>query len=94
MISCNTNDKETTPAPQTDSISQEAALKAAVKQYPDSLALLENLVEYYSNKDQNPVALTYINSAIAKDSSNPGLWDMQSVVLVAALLRHCSGFPM
>lgn len=83
MISCNTKDPETAPTPQTDTVSQEASLRAAVKQYPDSISLLENLVEYYSNNDQNPVALNYIDSAIAKDSSNPRLWDMQSVVLVA-----------
>ena len=69
--------------PTADSSASEAAITAAVKQYPDSMPLLEDLVQYYSNTQNYKAALSYINQAIARDSTQPELWDMQSVVLVA-----------
>ena len=83
IVSCHTKDKDPETPPKTDSIPSEAAMTAAVKQYPDSMPLLENLVQYYSNTENYTAALTYINQAIAGDSAKPELWDMQSVVLVA-----------
>jgi tetratricopeptide (TPR) repeat protein len=86
FFSCNTKDKQpvtTAPPTATDTASQEKALQAAVKQYPDSLPLLENLLGYYSDSENYPKAMFYIRQAISKDSTNPALWDMQSVIQVA-----------
>ena len=82
IVSCHTHDKDPQTAAKTDSIPSEAAMTAAVKQYPDSMPLLENLVQYYSNTENYTSALSYINQAIARDSARPELWDMQSLVLV------------
>jgi len=83
MISCNTGDKDTVSSVQTDTLTQEASLQAAVKQYPDSLPLLENLLKYYSDNDKDSLGLISIDRAIARDSSNPALWDMRSIMFTA-----------
>jgi tetratricopeptide (TPR) repeat protein len=61
-------------------VSAEEALKQAVKQYPDSIPLLQNLVAYYSNGENYDAALAVINNSIARDSSNPAFWDIRSVI--------------
>lgn len=81
FLSC-TNSPKDDEIP-TKPISQETALKDAVNQYPDSLFLLENLLGYYADAQNYDSALSAVNKAIEKDNTNPGLYDMQSVILAA-----------
>ena len=83
IVSCHTKDQDPETVPKTDSVSSEAAMAASVRQYPDSIPLLENLVQYYFDTENYPAALSYINGAIARDSAQPELWDLQSMILVA-----------
>ncbi len=80
LFACNGKDEETDLKKSAQPISQENVLKNAVKNHPDSLLLLQNLVEYYAAGQNFDAALASINNALSKDSSNPVLWDMQSTI--------------
>lgn len=80
LFSCQSN--KNTEAINTGSvtISKESELKNAVKLYPDSFVLIQNLAAYYLEVQNYDAALLHINTAIAKDSSNAELWDNQSII--------------
>ena len=78
---CNTK-KDAEPQNKTE-LSQEDFLKNAVKQYPDSLKLIENLSAYYLDVQNYDAALAQINNAIGKDSNNAQLRDYQSIIYAA-----------
>ena len=59
------------------------SLQDEVAEYPDSLVLLSRLLEQYTNDENYDKALSALKNAISRDSTNPELWDMQSVVLAA-----------
>lgn len=83
LFSCNSGQKNIEDKLQTETIPEETTLKNAVKQYPDSILLLENLLGYYLNAENYDSALNAVNIALNKDTANPGLLDMQSVILIA-----------
>ena len=58
----------------------EDQLKAAVKSFPDSLPLKENLIQYYRENGNYDNALNEVNLAIQKDSLNTRLWDMKAIL--------------
>ena len=78
---CNTK-KDAEPQNKTE-LSQEDFLKNAIKQYPDSLKLIENLSAYYLDVQNYDAALAQINNAIGKDSNNAQLRDYQSIIYAA-----------
>ncbi|HRD44531.1 MAG TPA: hypothetical protein PLN30_12280, partial [Ferruginibacter sp.] len=78
MVSCKTK-KQDSPPEQVAS-SQEEKLKADIKKYPDSLLLLENLVQYYREGGNYDDALKTINTAIQKDTGIARLWDMKAIL--------------
>jgi tetratricopeptide (TPR) repeat protein len=80
FIACNEPEKQADPASTTSAAVQEDALKAAVKNYPDSLLLLQNLVQYYANGQNYDAALASVNQALAKDSIRPDLLDLKSII--------------
>jgi tetratricopeptide (TPR) repeat protein len=80
ILACNELKKQTDPTSTTSAAVQEEALKAAVKSYPDSLLLLQNLVQYYANGQNYDAALASINQALSKDSIRPDLLDLKSIV--------------
>lgn len=80
IFSCNNNEEATKPNVPTSVPLQEADLKAALQQHPDSLLLLQNLVQYYTNAQNYDEALASINQALSKDSIRPDLLDLKSVV--------------
>jgi hypothetical protein len=73
IFSCHNNDDATKPNAPASVPLQEADLKAAVNQYPDSLLLLQNLVAYYASTENYDAALASINQVLAKDSIRPDL---------------------
>lgn len=78
MVSCKTK-KQDSPPEQVAS-GQEEKLKADVKKYPDSLLLLENLVQYYREGGNYGEALTTVNHALQKDSGVARLWDIKAIL--------------
>lgn len=78
LISCNnaTDEKrESLPA-----INTKEGLKNAIKQYPDSLTLVQNLIELYRNDGAYDSALLLTNQQIKKDSNNAYLWNMKATL--------------
>ncbi len=80
LVSCNETKKQADPISTTSAAVQEETLKAAVKSYPDSLLLLQNLVQYYANGQNYDAALASINQALARDSVRPDLLDLKSII--------------
>jgi tetratricopeptide (TPR) repeat protein len=80
IFSCNNNEEAVKPNAPASVPMQETDLKAALQQHPDSLLLLQNLVQYYTNVQNYDAALASINQALAKDSIRPDLLDLKSIV--------------
>ncbi|MEP6595987.1 MAG: tetratricopeptide repeat protein [Ginsengibacter sp.] len=78
MYSCNNSDNDN---PVARPIPQEQQLKKAVAQYPDSLLLVENLIEYYRNNGNYNTAINITDDALKKDSENVELWDIKGTLL-------------
>lgn len=64
----------------TATASQEEKLKAEIKKYPDSLILMENLVQYYREGSNYGEAIKTINQALKKDSGIARLWDIKAIL--------------
>jgi tetratricopeptide (TPR) repeat protein len=80
LVACHEPEKQADSVSTTSAAVQEETLKAAVKNYPDSLLILQNLVQYYTNGQNYDAALAFVNQALAKDSIRPDLWDLKSIV--------------
>ena len=80
FVACHEPKKQTEPISTLSEPVNEESLKAGVKKYPDSLLLLQNLVQYYANVQNFDAALASINIALAKDSIRPDLLDLKSII--------------
>jgi tetratricopeptide (TPR) repeat protein len=78
FTSCNQDKKEINANP-SNSNSLES-LKAAVKKYPDSLMLVQDLIEKYRNENYYDSAIALTNEQIAKDSNNAYLWNIKATL--------------
>ncbi len=79
LISC--NDRQPDRIEQISALpAKEQQLKDAVKQFPDSLLLKENLIQYYRENGNLDNAMLEINNAIKKDSNNARLWDIKAIL--------------
>jgi tetratricopeptide (TPR) repeat protein len=78
LLACNSNEKAAAPKDDTPAVEQE--LKNAIRQYPDSALLVENLVQYFRENGNYDQALSSINSALAKDSTNARFWDIKATL--------------
>lgn len=88
IFSCNSKQEDAVPAPQPTSATNttpanEQTLIDAAKQYPDSLVLFENLLQYYYDAGNSDKGLAAINKAQATDSLNPRLWDIKAQFYLA-----------
>ena len=81
MCSCNNNNNSDNGNTVSESIPREQQLKNAVAQYPDSLLLIEDLIEYYRNNGNYDAAINITDEAIKKDSENVELWDIKGTLL-------------
>ena len=79
LFACNSK-KEQSETATSATATQEEVLKNAVKNYPDSIILIQNLAAYYLDMQNYDASLSTINSAIIKDSSNAALLDNQSII--------------
>lgn len=77
MMAC--NNEVGTPTNE-DLPSKEKQLAYAVKQYPDSVIIVENLAQYYRENDAYDQALLTINEAIKRDSSIAKYWHMKGIL--------------
>ena len=80
FAACNEPKKQAEPISTKGEPVNEETLKAAVKNYPDSLLLLQNLVQHYANLQNYDAALASLNQALAKDSIRPDLLDLKSII--------------
>ena len=82
IFSCNTKNDQPGETDITPAMPEEERLTNALKQFPDSFLLLRNLAGFYLEGENYDAAAALVNAAIAGDSTNPELRDLQSVVLV------------
>ncbi len=78
ICSCNTGNNNKNPAPPK--ISAEEQLKQAITKHPDSLELIQNLIELYRNNGDYDSAINLTNDLIKKDSDNVQLWDIKGTL--------------
>ncbi len=80
--SCNDEKADKVPQNTSSSPSAEQLLMDDIKQYPDSLILKENLIQYYRENGNYDNALKEVNNAIQKDTANPRLWQIKAMLHV------------
>ncbi|MEO6639535.1 MAG: tetratricopeptide repeat protein [Ginsengibacter sp.] len=78
VISCNSN-SETQPK-QAPALSSKEELRRLINQYPDSLLLLQNLIEKYREDASYDSAIALTDTEINKDSGNAYLWNMKATL--------------
>ncbi|HET7118146.1 MAG TPA: tetratricopeptide repeat protein [Hanamia sp.] len=78
FASCSSHDKEV-KSPNSDPNSI-ASIKKAIKEYPDSLILKENLIEAYRNEGYYDSAINIANQELAKDSGSAYLWNIKATL--------------
>lgn len=77
IISCNNND--TLNQKQQPANSKED-LKNLISQYPDSLMLVQSLIEAYRDDASYDSAIALTDAEIKKDSGNAYLWNMKATL--------------
>ncbi len=75
---CN-NHKPTEQTVDAES-AKELQLTEAVKQYPDSILLVENLAQYYRDNGNYDRAIQTVDAVLSKDSLNARLWDIKATL--------------
>ena len=82
FFSCNNNmADEKKISNNTAMPEQEKNLRALMEQYPDSLLLKENLIQYFRENGNYEQAITETGYALQKDSMNARLWYMKATLL-------------
>jgi len=56
------------------------SLQSEIKKYPDSLILIQNLIEEYRNENYYDSAISLTNREIKKDSNNAYLWNIKATL--------------
>ncbi len=79
VAECNSSSSGTFQAPGMPDNSTEK-LKNELKKYPDSLALLQKLIETYSDAGDYDSALTLTDAQLKKDTANAYLWNMKATL--------------
>ncbi len=78
IVSCKNNDGWHTTIQSADSSIKQ--LKESVAKYPDSLQLLEKLIEYYRDNGSYDTAIAMTDNAIKRDSDVAELWDIKATL--------------
>lgn len=78
FFSCNSDEKKAEVAPVSPN--QIEVLKNEIRQYPDSLMLIQSLIEAYRNEDYYDSALALTDKEIEKDSGNAYLWNIKATL--------------
>ncbi len=83
LAACNNQPAETSELPTPGIVplnSEEQALKEAIKTYPDSILLSENLIQYYREQGNYATALQKADEVLHRDSNNARLWKIKAVL--------------
>ena len=78
VYSCNNEDKNTNNAEKLDSSATKLILEVA--KYPDSLQLIERLIQYYRDAGSYDSAIAVTDDAIKRDSQDAELWDIKATL--------------
>ncbi len=76
ITSCSTNNNNTDASVP----GAEKELKEKLNQYPDSLLLKENLIQYFRDNSNYGQAIAETDKALKKDSANDRLWDIKATL--------------
>jgi tetratricopeptide (TPR) repeat protein len=79
IFSCNNNEEQTVAPVRNDSL-RLAELKQSVVKYPDSLLLVQKLIEYYRNNGDYDSAIAMTDNLIKKNPNIAELWDMKATL--------------
>ena len=79
ITSCNNNNSIKEDDASVSPGSKDA-LKNAIRQYPDSLLLIQNLIESYRNEGSYDSAIALTSAQIKRDTGNAFLWNMQATL--------------
>lgn len=77
FASCQSHENE---APHASHPNRIEVLKNAIRQYPDSLMLKENLIEAYRNEGHFDSAIFITDQEIKKDSGSAYLWNIKATL--------------
>lgn len=77
--SCNNSNDGNVPSPTE--LNTKESLKHAIREFPDSLTLIQNLIEVYRDEGAYDSALSLTDMQIKKDSGNAYLWNMKATLL-------------
>ncbi len=78
LASCNDDNEN---AKTTIPVNSKEVLQENIRRFPDSLALVQSLIEFYRNEGSYDSALALTDTQIGKDSGNAFLWNMKATLL-------------
>jgi tetratricopeptide (TPR) repeat protein len=81
FFSCTGNNSSNTKPEAAAMPEEEKKLREAITAHPDSLMLVENLVQYFRDNDNYSEAIAETEKALQKDSLNEKLWYMKALML-------------
>ena len=79
IISCNNSNDDNVQS--STELNPKESLKNAIREFPDSLTLVQNLIEMYRDEGAYDSALSLTDKQIKKDSGNAYLWNMKATLL-------------
>src|SRR6476469_35530 len=79
IISCNNSNDARVPS--STGLNPKESLKNNIREFPDSLTLVQKLIEMYRNEGAYDSALLLTDMQIKKDSGNAYLWNMKATLL-------------
>jgi tetratricopeptide (TPR) repeat protein len=77
FASCTSKDKETKQVVASDTIE---SLKNAIREFPDSLILKQDLIEAYRNEGKYDSAISVVDKELTKDSGSAYLWNIKATL--------------
>ncbi len=77
FASCTSKEKKIKHSTESNSI---AAIKNAIKEFPDSLILRQNLIEAYRNEGEYDSAIAVADHELTKDSGSAYLWNIKATL--------------
>lgn len=78
FFSCNENEVHTPPSTNETPLAEQ--LKQGITKYPDSLLLVEKLIQYYREGGAYDSALAITDNAIKRAPNVAGLWDIKATL--------------
>ena len=79
-FSCNSNEEQTPVSPSPNKAQQLQQLKQDIIKFPDSLLLVEKLIQYYRDAGAYDSALAVTDRALHKAPELASLWDIKATL--------------